>query len=130
MTWAFETGVRTLWAEARGEPPEGQQAVAQVLWTRLRSGKWGSNLASVCLWPMQFSCWNLYDPNRLAVTRVPDDDPLLTHLRAVLTAAEHELDPTDGAMFYYAATIPPPPWTDGATFCGRFGHQMFYKDVR
>lgn len=130
MSWAFETGVRTLWQEVRGEPADGQQAAAHVIWNRLRSGRWGHNLAEVCLSPMQFSGWNLHDPNRLAVTRVPDDDPILTKLRAVLTAAEHEEDPTHGASHYYAATIPPPPWTDGATFCGRFGHQMFYKGVR
>lgn len=129
MTWAFETAVRTLWQECRGEPPEGEQAVAHVLWNRLRSGRWGHTFAEVCLAPMQFSGWNLHDPNRLAVCRVPDDDLILTKLRGVLTAAENEPDPTHGATHYVVASIPPPYWAMDAVCCGQFGHQMFYKGV-
>jgi N-acetylmuramoyl-L-alanine amidase len=132
MIWAFETAARTLWQEARGEPLEGQRAVAHVLVNRLKSGRWGSTLAMVCLSPLQFSGWNLHDPNRMAAAALPDDDPTLVALGAVLQAAvDGEPDPTGGAMWYYAHSMATPPaWIQGATFCGRFGNQLFYKDVK
>lgn len=130
MTFDEQIAVRTLWQEARGEPYEGQDAVAHVLWNRLRDGRWGKTLASVCLWPLQFSGWNVHDPNRLAVAVVPDDDPTLLSLLAVLDNAMHAPDPTHGAMWYYAQSMTTPPaWIQGATACGKFGHQFFYKDV-
>lgn len=127
--WSFEMGVRTLYQEARGEPDDGRKAVAHVLWNRVRSHKWGGTMAEVCLYPMQFSGWNVHDPNRMETARVPDDDPTLSELRAILTAAQTEDDPTTGAQFYYATSIPEPTWAQSMTFVGQFGHQRFYRDV-
>lgn len=127
-TWLFETAVRTLWQEARGESDEGRTAVAHVIWNRLASRKWGNTLACVCLAPFQFSGWNAHDPNRLAVAEVPDDDPMLDHLRLILTVAQHAPDPTEGALYYYAASLPEPPqWAAEMKFAGRFGNQLFYR---
>lgn len=137
-SFSFQIGVRTLWQEARGEPAEGQRAVAHVLVNRLRSGKWGKTLAEVCLSPLQFSGWNARDPNRMAAARVPDNDPLLAVLARMLTDALNscDADPTDGAMFYYAPSgCSEPAWVRGdpahnvppMTFCGKFGEQLFYK---
>lgn len=125
--WSFETGVRTMWQECRGESLDGQQAVAAVIWNRLKSGRWGHSLAEVCLAPFQFSGWLATDPNRMASARVANDDPVLIHLRQVLLAAQVEKDPTGGAQFYYAKAIPEPKWVPEMTFCGQFGKQMFYK---
>jgi N-acetylmuramoyl-L-alanine amidase len=130
MDWSFETGVRTLWQEARSEPPIGQQAVSHVLWNRVRDGRWGKTMGAVCLSHLQFSGWRSVDPNFQPSCAVPDLDPLLTKLRAVLLAAETEPDITQGAMWYYAASmLRPPPWVQGATSCGKFGNQFFFKDV-
>src|SRR5262245_17380118 len=52
----------TVYGEARGEPVEGQIAVAQVI--NLRSAKRDITFQQVCLAPKQFSCWNEGDPNR------------------------------------------------------------------
>lgn len=130
--WSFQTAIRTLWQEARGEPPEGQQAVAHVLVNRLKSGKWGNTLGTVCLSPLQFSGWNAHDPNRMAAAALSDDDPALLALGLVLQKAiDGETDPTNGAMWYYALSMKtPPPWIQGATSCGRFGNQSFWKDVK
>ena len=127
--WDLQVAARTLWQEARGEPLEGQQAVAHVIVNRRASGRWGSTLASVCLWHAQFSGWNSADPNFKAACALPDDDPILQKMVTIVTAAESDPDSTHGAQFYYAASIPEPSWVVNATFCGKFGSQIFYKDV-
>lgn len=52
----------TVVGEARGEPVEGQIAVANVIMNRAKTR--GPNIKEVCLAPKQFSCWNPGDPNR------------------------------------------------------------------
>jgi cell wall hydrolase len=131
--WNFaeEIAVRTLYGEARGETHDGQRAVAHVLLNRVRDGRWGKTLATVCLARMQFSCWNPSDPNREHIAAVADHDPILRRLRSVLDAARNEADPTGGATHYFSIfMIQPPKWSIGATFCGTFGRHRFYKDVK
>lgn len=143
MDWAMGTAARTLLQEARGEPPDGQLAVAHVFFNRLKSGRWGKSLAAVCLAEDQFSGWhNTKDPNFAYACGLRDDDPAL--LRAVTViemARKATVDPTDGALFYYApkAMVPAgkvPKWVTGDAnkgiapmrFCGKFGNQLFYSD--
>jgi hypothetical protein len=87
MTFALEIAARTVWQEARGEPEEGQRAVAHVIVNRLRDGRWGKSLASVCLADRQFSGWNNSDPNRIAACTLPDDNASLARFREFLTEA-------------------------------------------
>jgi len=130
-SWALLTAARTLWQEARGEPAEGRRAVAHVLWNRVESGRWGATLASVCLWRSQFSGWLPSDPNFETACSLADDDALLQQLAALVRAAAHEPDPTNGATHYFADSMKAAPeWARAATFCGTFGHQRFYKNVR
>ena len=132
MTWDTETAVRTLWMEARGEPLAGMQAVSRVIWNRLRDGRWGHTLAAVCLAPMQFSCWDEHDKNRMIMARCTDDFPPFEPLRKIFTDAGTAPDLTGGAMWYYApaGVIMAPHWAEAATLCGKFGSQLFYKDVK
>lgn len=128
--FAEEIAVRTLFGEARGEPVEGQRAVAHVLLNRVKEGRWGRTLATVCLARAQFSCWNASDPNREQIAAVAEDDPVLQTLRAVLNDARNEPDPTNGASHYFAVSMNRPPrWSESAKFCGRIGGHLFYKDV-
>ena len=131
-SWAVEIAARTLCQEARGEPPEGQSAVAHVLKNRLVSGRWGASLASVCLWPMQFSGWRgPRDPNFAYACSLADDDAMLSKMRDVIAKAlARPDDPTQGPTHYYADTIGAPGWTEGAVCCGKFGHQLFYRNVK
>jgi N-acetylmuramoyl-L-alanine amidase len=131
MTFEEQIAVRTLFGEARGEPEEGQRAIAHVLLNRLRDGRWGKTLATVCLARLQFSCWNASDPNREIIAAISDDDPIVQRLRGVLQSAKTEPDPTNGATHYFATSmIKPPKWSIGATFCGQSGRHRFYKDVK
>jgi len=131
MDFSMQVGARTLWQEARGEPHAGQRAVAHVLANRLKSGRWGGTLGEVCLYPFAFSGWNPRDPNRLAAARLPDDDPSLVALAALLDAAlaKRDEDPTGGALSYYApkALVTPPAWAARMRACGAFGSQLFFK---
>lgn len=130
MTWVIDTAARTLWQEARGEPRVGQQAVASVMWNRVRDGRWGPNLATVCLWKAQFSGWYVpADPNFKAACLLPDNDETLLALRTILEVQEHAFDPTAGALFYFSNSMKTPPnWSKAMTFKGQFGHQKFWTD--
>lgn len=129
--WALSTAARTLWQESRGEPLDGQRAVAHVLVNRIKDGRWGASLGEVCLHHAQFDGWSSADANFSPSCRLHDDDPELTALAELVTAAiGGESDPTNGATHYYAPYISPPFWTVGANFCGKFGSQLFYKGIK
>lgn len=139
----LSVAARTLWQEARGEPLDGQKAVAHVIANRVTDGRWGRTLAEVCLSEFhgvyQFSGWARSDPNRIAAMRLPETDTLLNSLATLIyNATNGESDPTGGATHYYAARIPAPAWVAGdpardippATPCGKFGSQLFFKNVK
>jgi spore germination cell wall hydrolase CwlJ-like protein len=130
MSFPLEIAARTMWQECRGEPLDGQKAVAHVLWNRVRDGRWGPNLATVCLWRAQFSGWYVpSDPNFKAACVLADNDALLGKLRDIVTAAEHETDLTKGALFYFANSMKNAPnWSKTMTFKGQFGNQKFWAD--
>lgn len=121
---------RTLAQEARGEPIDGQQAVAFVIKNRLADGRWGKSLSSVCLWHLQFSGWRSVDPNFSYACSLSDDDPTLSHMMSVIQAALNtETDPTGGALFYFSDSMSaPPPWALTMKKCGHFGSQSFWTD--
>jgi N-acetylmuramoyl-L-alanine amidase len=130
MNWAHETAARTLYQECRGEPREGQVAVAWVLRNRLTAGHWGTSLASVCLWRNQFSGWISSDPNFVPTCALPDGDKTLAALSDILDevmTADPATDPTHGADHYHATSIHPPAWAASMTPCGTIGRHIFYK---
>lgn len=60
----------TIWGESRGEPVEGQIAVACVVRNRLkRAGGIAPRWRDICLAPEQFSCFNEDDPNAGPIAR-------------------------------------------------------------
>ena len=55
----IETLARTIWAEARSGGAAAMTHVANVICNRAAFPRWwGRDIASVCLAPEQFSCWN------------------------------------------------------------------------
>lgn len=134
---SFERGFaeRTLWSEARGEGPVGMEAVGHVLLNRLASGRWGKTIGAVCMWPWQFSCWNLGDPNRGAVLEFNEGDLALRDAQRAWSAAveSHATgDSTGGATHYYnpAGVSSTPTWTLGATKMAEIGHHLFFSNVK
>jgi len=148
VNWNIATAARTLWQEARSETLSGQQAVAAVMVNRLKDGRWGDTLASVCLWHAGFSGWFsprivhgvvYHDPNFEPACALAEDDPRLIAFGGLIQAAlDGAPDPTGGATHYYAKGTPEPSWVKGdpargippAIFCGQFGTQLFYRGVK
>lgn len=129
MSFQDEIAIRTLWGEARGEPDDGIRAVAHALLNRVADGRWGKTLAQVCLWPSQFSCWNVADPNRMKILGLDDIDPDLIRCQKLYAQARIEADPIDRACFYYADTMPRvPSWSTGMIETAHIGHHRFLRD--
>jgi spore germination cell wall hydrolase CwlJ-like protein len=127
--WTF---AKTIWAEARGEPLEGQIAVANVILNRARQGGWwGDDVVKVCRKPKQFSCWNKGDPNRAKMNNLELQDRAFA--RAVSVAAGacagDMADTTGGATHYHTAAIEP-SWAAGHEPSARIGNHVFYNSVR
>jgi N-acetylmuramoyl-L-alanine amidase len=118
-------GARTVFGEARGEPYEGQKAVAHVILNRSR--KEGS-VAAACLRPKQFSAWNLGDATRERMVTVTTNDPKFrTAIRAFLEAVD-EADFTQGCHHYHHKNISP-KWALGHTPVVVIGQHAFYNTV-
>jgi len=123
---------RTLYGECRGEPHKGQIAVAWVIRNRLKRPKrFARTIAGICKQSFQFSCWNSGDPNRAKLDALPANDATLLKLRAVCidVLGGFVEDPTDGAQFYYATSIPAPAWADGHEPSVVIGRHAFFNDV-
>jgi N-acetylmuramoyl-L-alanine amidase len=130
---------RTLWGEARGEPAEGQTAVAWVICNRAARGRFAGRLfkqegavAYVCLVPRQFSCWNEGDPNRIKLL-VLGEDQFLDQVAIASNVLDGLVaDPTDGADHYHTIEPPagtevwPPDWAETMRETARFGGHVFY----
>jgi hypothetical protein len=94
------TAVRTLEGEAGNQPEATQRAVVHVMVNRLKSGRWGYDLTSVCLWFEQFSCWGDYNDNT-RICKIRASSLLLTkYAEYIDDALKGEPDPTRGAMWY------------------------------
>ena len=127
MTFDENIAARTLIQEARGEPPEGQRAVAHVLLNRLKEGRWGKSLSAVCLWPKQFSGWTPSDPNFDYVRKISDADPLMVKMLKVLNDAKVLQDNTGGANHYHADYVTP-SWAKSMRQTAKIGRHIFYTD--
>jgi spore germination cell wall hydrolase CwlJ-like protein len=128
MTLSIEdvlVAARTIFGEARGEPYEGQKAVAHVILNRAR--KEGS-VAAACLRPKQFSCWNVGDPTRERMVTVTTDDPKFrTAIRAFLDAVD-ELDFTGGAT-HYCTLVTYPKWAKDQVPDFIIGNHKFWRNI-
>lgn len=127
---------RTIYGEARGEPPIGQRAIAHVILNRtLRPGRFGFGVIGVCLKRAQFSCWNDEDPNRLTIMSVQYTAPqFLRCVAAAAGALAGENDPTNGADHYHTVQAPanignwPPSWATQMTRTITLGSHVFYRE--
>lgn len=121
---------RTIWGEARGEPPGGMEAVACVAMNRVRHPRWwGYNIPSVCFAPDQFDCWLPGDPNCdkcFAVT--PNDLQFAQALDIAARAiAGHLPDPTSNADSYVDLRESQPEWARPDKFTRKIGNHSFYR---
>lgn len=138
----------TLYGEARGEPIEGQIAVACVIRNRVQTGRWGASYAKVCLAPWQFSCWRreggaanhetvMAAAEMLArSTSLPDDAPLRQCAWVAQGVIGHwVIDTVKDATHYYSpeGMVPRgsvPRWAVGVTPVAQVGRHLFFAGVR
>lgn len=123
-TWA----VMTIWAEARGEPFEGQCAVGEVI--RLRTKRrYASNgtIPGTILWPWQFSCWNINDPQRLKMALLDDEDLQIKKCAKAwkASASSHY---SKGAVLYCNLKIARPNWAIESKKVAQIGNHTFFAD--
>jgi N-acetylmuramoyl-L-alanine amidase len=139
----LEVVAKTLYGEARGEPHEGQVAVAWVIRNRASRpafvglgmiGRPGA-LALACTMRWQFSCWNEGDPNRekLLALDVSEYGKQIGVASSVLDGLVEDL--TNGADHYHTIARPgwagswPPDWAKVYAECARFGGHVFYNST-
>jgi N-acetylmuramoyl-L-alanine amidase len=130
MAYDRQIAAATVFMEASGEPPEGRRAVAWTLVNRLKGTGYGDTLAAVCLKAYQFSSWDTPDSNRRRLADTPDNDPILRDCEAAVDEAVNgtTTDPTGGATFYFATSMPQPPsWAASMTETATIGGQKFFK---
>lgn len=86
-----------IYNEARGEPIEGQYAVAQVTMTRVTSPKWKNTVCQVVYQPAQFSWtlkrFTLQDENALNAAIGISKNVISGNYTKPLTCADHYYNP-------------------------------------
>jgi N-acetylmuramoyl-L-alanine amidase len=120
-----------IYFEARGEPLNGQYAVAEVTLNRTRAQNFPHTICSV----VHQMRW---DPNRRRVVAdfswtelgalSPDDGPAWKRAMEVASAAYDDLrDPiVPGALFYHSTSVRP-GWAKTRTAIATIGNHVFYR---
>lgn len=98
-----------IYAEARGEPVEGQIAVGQVVINRVFDMRWPSDVCDVA-----------YDLDQFA--NLPPDEKTIELAEEILLF-KHE-DMSGGATHFYSGTTPP-WWAKKMAPVGRIGGHVF-----
>lgn len=129
---AIDTLARTIWGEARGQPLEGQEAVANIVMNRVRKRRprWGLTVEKVCRAPYQFSCWNSNDPNLAKLTKVDATNPTFS---LCLDIARRALngglpDRTSGSTHYHTTGVSP-SWSSGHAPVVKIGDHLFFNTI-
>lgn len=103
--------------EARGEPLEGQLAVAQVILNRVASGRYASSVCGVVYQPGQFTF-----AKRAVNTRSADWET--AQAIAIIAQAQSWLQVAPRAVSFHAARLSP-GW--GMQRVSRIGNHVFYR---
>lgn len=113
-----------IYFEARGEPLDGQAAIAGVVLERVASDRYPDEICDVVMQRKQFSAFN-------------GGIPSVHNERAwniSVMVASQVLDDPDGNVSiigatHYHNTSVAPYWTDSYTYIGQIGNHLFYGPV-
>ena len=125
----------TLFGETRGEPIDGQIAVACVIRNRVQDRRWPNDYRDVCLQPKQFSCWNDGDPTQPAVIQAAQEarngqhTPVMLQLLWIAQGIDDGfvLDQVRGANHYHSDAIATPAWAASMILTAKKGRHVFYR---
>jgi len=123
-------GILCIFAEACGEPYEGQVAVGSIIRnrTKLRFYSQGTVVSTV-LSPYQFSWTNTADAQRTRVLSAMWEDPAWRVASRAWFESEHSA-PVGEALWYHADYVHP-EWSkaQGMELVKRIGRHLFYRRV-
>jgi spore germination cell wall hydrolase CwlJ-like protein len=109
--------------EARGEPLDGQLAVAEVVLNRMASGKYPTSICAVVKQPWQFSF--------VRNGRFPPINKASESWRQAVAIAHiartNLADELDSNVLWYHATYVAPSWGRRLTRVGQIGAHIFYS---
>ncbi len=121
-----------LYYEARGEGTQGQMAVAEVIFHRLRHGNYGHSICAVVYegsgthsCQFSFACHG-----QLAHQKTPAAWRGAEMLAARILTGETQLRDTTGDATHFHAASVSPGWGDSMVRTVRIGNHVFYKRGR
>lgn len=127
--------LQCVYGEARGEPREGIELVAQVIMNRARLGTWfGASVRDVILKKndvnqvYQFDTMNPKNPNFTKLNK-PNMGAWMKVLQLALPyyfGVKHTCDPA--LLNYHADWIETPHWGDKLEMYKKVGHHIFFLD--
>jgi spore germination cell wall hydrolase CwlJ-like protein len=143
-----EVLARTIFAEARSEPEEGQIAIGYVIKYRAALAKayvakhgqphrlfGDGTIAGACLASFraihQFSCWNEKDPNRAKALKADHSDPRFCRAHQIardVIAGKAEDRLLEATHYYNPDVVRMPGWAKGLPFAS-IGHHRFFRYV-
>lgn len=110
----------TIYHEGRGEPLEGQKAIANVVVNRsLQSGK------SICHEVKRKHQFSWYKPHKEKQLFDIGRDNIIKYGNIALEAI-YEEDNTKGSQFFHNPSVKP-SWTGKMNHTVRYGNHLFYK---
>lgn len=117
----FECLASAVYFESRGEPLEGQLAVAEVILNRVRSGRFRGTICDVVKQPSQFSF-----VRRGVIPTAPRESAAWHRSVAIAHIALNNLaDATGDDSLFFHATYVNPRW--GRPRIARIGNHIFYR---
>lgn len=122
-TYAADCLARAVYFEARGEPLEGQLAVAQVVINRSRDPKFAGTICNVVREPAQFS---FVRSGRIPNPNVGSDAwPKAVAIAHIALAGIKHSRVSDS--LYYHATSVSPLWRNAFSRKAKIGRHIFYR---
>lgn len=108
---------QAVYYESRGEPIQGQKAVADVVMNRVRSGRWAGSACAVVSQPAQFSRQKRWG-------RPSDSDPLWRQAVGIAADAVNGVVQVSARIMSFHATGVRPGWRMPVAL--RIGRHVFY----
>jgi spore germination cell wall hydrolase CwlJ-like protein len=135
MVWAKQTGhalnaeeecvAIAVYHEARGEPLDGQLAVAEVIMNRAASGRYPASWCQVVKQPWQFSFVN---PRTGRYPAVKQDSAAWAYAQAITRIASGKLaDALPSDVLWYHADYVAPSWGRRLAKVEKIGAHIFYR---
>ncbi|MBN9505206.1 MAG: cell wall hydrolase [Altererythrobacter sp.] len=123
LTGDLQCLAEAVYFEARGEPLDGQLAVAEVVINRSQSGRFPADYCSVVTQPAQFSF-----VRRGVIPRPNIGSAAWSQAKAIAQIAHQDLWDSDAkdAMFFHATSVKP-KWARRKTALTRIDTHVFYR---